>query len=650
MTSTELAPARMRSTPGAAPAGSGVALRQLVIAADEKDLGLAAWKSILDRIGTPYDVILATSDPITPSRLVRADGVGRYQAVLLTDNALLLPDGNGNFTSALTAEGWNALWEYERNFKVRQVSLKSSPGTFPEDNCLRPGTDGPVAADPVMATLTDLGSTIFDYLKPGARIPIQNSYLYRTQFAQPCNAQPLLTLGTDVLGFVSTATDGRERAGLTFSMGENQIVTDLLGYGLLRWATRGVFLGEHRHWMNVDVDDWFASTLRGSPDGSAGTFRLSGSDAASVGRQQAALRERYPLVGDFTLNIAFNGAHLNSQAPAQCDSANTPDALSSYSRCLAREFRWINHTFSHPAMNDTPYDENRTQIEKNLEAASSVGLPVPATVLKTPEYSGLGVFNADPRSLSSPTDHGLNKSNTTLLTAAKDAGVKYLHGNMSFASHRPPCFNCGTYHPLQPDLFIVPDWPTNIAFEATTPEEQVHLYNMVYGANGGAADHADHDLTYDEILDAESNIALRHAMSGSVYTHTLHQGNLHEYASGRSLMFDWLNAVLAKYSSYYDVPLKNPDWPALASYVQARSSHFAELAGGHDAVWNRVTGAISYTPTGDNSLFFTGVAAEQPTGADRNRIQEAEMYGSDSIARVAVTAADEVTLFARPRP
>ncbi len=628
--------------------GSTVALRQLIIASDNDDLGLATWKSVLDKIGTPYDVVLAKSDAIDEGHLVRPSGVGRYNAILLTDSALLLPDGGGNYVSALSADKWQALWEYERAFHVRQVALKTSPNPFPEDYCLRPGTDGPVPAGGVEATLNTFGAGIFDYLNPAVRIPIQNSYLYRATVAPHCNAQAMLTVGTDVVGIVAVGQDGRERAGLTFSLGANKVVTDLLGYGLLRWATKGVFLGELRHWLNVDVDDWFATTLRGLP-GTGATFRLTGPEVAGIDQQQTDLRNRYPLSAGFTLNIAYNAAPFNAGAPAQCDSAGTPDPLSSYTRCLADRFRWINHTFSHPAMNVTGYDQNHSEIEKNLEAAKTIGINVPSTVLKTPEYSGLGVFNADPLSLSSPTDHGLGASNPDLLKAARDLGVKYLHGNMSFDSHRPACFNCGTYHPLQPALFIVPDWPTNIAFEATTPAEQTEIYNSLYGERGTVAGHADHDLSYAEIIDAEADIALQHIVSGSAYTHTLHQGNLHVYEPGKSLTFDWLSAVVAKYSSMYSVPLENPDWPTLAGYAKARTSHFAALSTDEDALWNRTDNTITYTSTFDQTRFFTGVEDSGAAGEDDAYSDQVEKYGSDLIARVDTRGGRTTTLTVRPR-
>src|SRR5690606_2334384 len=128
-----------------------------------------------------------------------------------------------------------------------------------------------------------------------------------------------------------------------------------------------------------------------------------------------------------------------------------------------------------------------------------------------------------------PTDFGLEQSNPNLLQAAKDLGVKYLHGNMSFESHKPDCFNCGIVHPLEPSILVVPDWPTNVGYHTTTPAEQTYLFNSLYGPNG-AFPFFDHDLTYEEIVDYESDVALSHVLDGSAYTHTLHVGNLHQYA------------------------------------------------------------------------------------------------------------------------
>jgi len=206
------------------------------------------------------------------------------------------------------------------------------------------------------------------------------------------------------------------------------------------------------------------------------------------------------------------------------------------------------------------------------------------------------------------------------------------------------------YHPLRPEVLVVPDWPTNIAFEATTPEEQIALYNEQYGRAGKAPDHLDHDLTYEQAVDAEAEVAVRHLMRGSVYAHTLHQGNLREYAPGRSLTFDWATATVAKYAALYRVPLLCPDWLTLARYVEARTAHFAALASGQDAVWDRGTGAISYVPGAGGTLLFTGVQQRPVTEADRSSADESDTYGADTVARVGLAEGRTVVLMASPRP
>ena len=215
------------------------------------------------------------------------------------------------------------------------------------------------------------------------------------------------------------------------------------------------------------------------------------------------------------------------------------------------------------------------------------------------------------------TDFGLEAANKALLKAASDVGIKYIAGDMSFRSEQPSAFNGGIYIPLQPDLLLVPTWPTNIAFEATTQSEQVSWYDSEYGLHG-SLQRGTKDFSYDEYLDAEAELALGEVIRGSAYSYTVHQTNLHQYAPGRSLLFDWLDVLVAKYSAFYRTPLKNPDWLTLAAYVEGRTAHFAALARQHDAVWDRVADAVSYTPGADTVLFATGLATRPATEADQD--------------------------------
>jgi hypothetical protein len=658
--STVTAAAENGATTAAAAASSRIAVRALVVGLDAGDWGVDTWRAMLDRTGASYDVLYSRSTDLTASSLVRPDGTGRYNAILLTNNNLLYPDGTGAFVSAFSADEWNLLWAYERDFAVRQATLYASYGSFPEDYCLRAGTEGGVGDTPLNVGLTATGARVFDYLKATAQIPVVQSYVYRDQLDAACGGQALLTAGGNVLGVASTSPDGRERLALTFTSNQFLLQANLLTYGLFRWASRGLFFGERRHHLNTDVDDWFNSSdhLIAGPNNypapgqpwpnlvpsttcstasapcinSDPGFQMSGHDAYNARTQQSALRTRYPLASGYTMGMAYNGGDADLTAGATCYPTGGINRLTSTSRCLRNDFRWINHTLTHPKMNFTDYTTSRQEISQNLTVASRLGFAVDGTVLKTGEYSGLGVYNPDPTNdIDPPTDFGLGASNQALLDAASDLGVKFLHGNMSFKSHQPACFNCNIVHPLKPGLRIVPDWPTNVAYFSSTPAEETYFYNWFYGPNGKFAFWSTNQ-TYDQVLDHEADQALAHLATGSIYTHTFHISNVRDYGSGRTLLTDWVDKLLAKYSSYYSVPVLTPTWPALAAYTSNRNAHFAELSAGVDAVYDRVANTVTVRSPAAGSLTVSGARTAGFT-----------TYGSEVSARISLAANTPVT-------
>jgi hypothetical protein len=618
-----------------------VAVRALVIAVDSDDFGLPTWRAALDRVGAAYDVLFSRTTPLTADSLLRADGVGRYNAILLTDSLQLYREG-GAFLQALDTDEWNLLWAYERDYAVRQATLYTSYGTWPEDYCLRPVSEGGVGDTPLTTSLTSTGAQIFDYLRATAQVPITESYVYRTQLADGCGGEAVLTAGGDVLGVRSTSTDGRERLALSFTSNQYLLQADLLTYGLLRWASRGLFFGEQRHHLNIDVDDWFNTADHLFPDGHLETdpgFELTAHDAYNLDQQQLALRAAHPLAGDFTLGLAYNGGDADLAAGNACSPDGGVDEFTATTRCLAGDFRWVNHTVSHPELNFTDYATNVAEIQGNLNIASTLGLPVATTVVKTGEYSGLGVYNDDPdNDIDPPTDHGLAASNPQLLAAARDLGVTYLHGNMSFPSHVPSCFSCAIVHPLEPAVSVVPDWPTNVAYHTTTPEEETYFYNSFYGPNGRFP-FWPQDLTYAQLMDYETDVALHHVAAGSVYTHTFHISNVRDYQAGRTLLTDWLELVLSKYSGYYSVPVLNEGWPGLADYASARTRHFAALAAGVDAVYDRGANTVTVSSPAAGTVTVSGVQTAGST-----------VYGSDVSAPIALSAGDPVTFTPSLRP
>jgi hypothetical protein len=632
--------AKAAASAAAAGPNDRVALRALVIGTNTDDFGIATWKTTLDRVGVAYDVLHSADSPITVDTVVRADGVGRYNAILLTNSMQVYASGS-TYLNGLDSGEWNILWAYERNFGVRQASLYTSYGTWPEDYCLRTAGETSVGDTPLPVSLTPAGADLFDYLKASAAVPVVQSYVYKTSIAPGCAAQATLTDGTNVLGVQTTSTDGRERLALTFTSNQYLLHSDLLVYGLVRWATRGLFTGEQRHYLNVDIDDWFNTSDHYYPDGHIEYdpgFQVSAHDAVNLAAQQTALHTAYPQAAGFKYNLAFNGADIDPFAGSTCSPNGGPAELTATTKCLASQFRWLNHTYNHPELNHSDYATTHAEILQNRTAGNAIGLTSPNDVLKTPEYSGLGVYASDPEDDTGvPVDHGLAGSNPQLLAAAKDLGVKYLHGNFSFASHVPSKFNTSIVHPLEAAVSVVPDWPTNIAYFVTTPAEETAFYNSFYGPNGRFPFWPS-DRTYEQIVDYEAGVAFQHVAAGGINSHTFHISNVHDYGAGRTLVGDWLESVVGKFAAHYSTPLLNVDWSELGAYTTQRNAHFAQLGAGADAVYDRSAGTVVVTSPQAGTLQVSGVQTDATTS-----------YGSDISAPVGLAAGTAVTLTAVPR-
>jgi len=216
--------------------------------------------------------------------------------------------------------------------------------------------------------------------------------------------------------------------------------------------------------------------------------------------------------------------------------------------------------------------------------------------------------------------------------AAQNTGTRYLASNRSVSSQWDAgCMNCGMAHPLNPSIFLIPRWPTNVFYHVTTPAQAVGAYNSVYGPNGSAP-YWPTDLTYAQYLDKETDLALGHVLSGSAYPHYMHQGNLRQHTLGRSLASDWEAALLTKYSKYSTLPLKTMRWDNLGAYIEARTSY---MKSGMSGSWDRTAKTLTLRSAGGGAGFVTGAAA--------GGIGSSESYSGNTISTFTLAAGQIVT-------
>ena len=286
--------------------------------------GVAAMvKGYLDILGLPYDM-LDTAQAAPAGTLEAADlwdGVNRgyYYAVFITTS---------NIWAALSPAEKTTLTDYERDFGVREVTWYAYPN--PTDYGLNftavtaanndatwcPGTAQGI---PFTASLTAAGQAAFGYLRPDVALSIQGPcmYGYLGQPAAGADVTPLLVNGAgDTFLAVFRPGDGRERLVLTEgsfypAIPPAYLHAQVLPYGMINWATRGVFLGERHLYFAPQPDDvlgwgdrWDAVTHSYILDTG---YRNRPADFDNLVAWQNGFRANTPNAAGFRIEMPFNG-------------------------------------------------------------------------------------------------------------------------------------------------------------------------------------------------------------------------------------------------------------------------------------------------------------------------------------------------------
>ncbi|HHO55524.1 MAG TPA: hypothetical protein ENK21_03980 [Trueperaceae bacterium] len=651
----ELAPLEQGSSLSslAAPTGK-LEMKILIISAVDDDSDLNAAKSMLDEIGIPYDVLIAKDQNLTTTKLAKTNGDGNYYGIILAEGGLQY-ESNGTYPSALSNAEWSLLHQYERDYKVRQLTMYTNGvvwanGSLIEDYGLR--VKAPYPNDHVDTTnqaynvkFTSAGKNVFSNLKPNVTIPIRYAYTYLTKLDSSggITATPLIKDNAgNILAASSTTADGRERLALTFANNPYVIHAKVLSLDLVRWLTKGVYLGDKQFYFGLDQDDWFlpSESWDANVGGINGEYRLNAHDAKNTAKQVEIIKNRYSFVRNshypFRYTMAFNASGSDPRAPKSCnENVSSVDPLSSMTKCIKDSFYWVNHTWSHEYMDWTNFWESYKQIYWNQYAAYywfgfNSNNRMDFSTLVTGDISGLGWFNpAGPDDPGPKQDLGLNRSNRRFLRAAKYRGIRYVAGNMSVKSLEPDCKGCGIYHPLEKSILIVPRWPTNVFYSVNTPWDAMDAYNRIYGPNGSKP-FFDHDLSYQEFLDFEANIAFGHLLSGQQYSHYQHVGNLRDYGNGRSLAYDWTRAVLDKYEKFYDLPIISLSWRNVARRTAYRTSF---MKSGVRAILDSNNNTITVTTNRPAWVYMSGI----------RRTGNSWVYGNVPISRFVVSGSKTIS-------
>ena len=348
--------------------------RVLVISAKGNSTAFEAIQATLQYLGTPFDVLNASTGPALTADALASGTHGKYNAVFL-DVGDLSVGGSSAFTDA----EWIALTTYEVEFGVRRVSLYTSPnasyGFADNDVGVNPTTS------PISATCTAAGKALFVGTNCANPVVINQGFAYPTSAADSATTPLLVDASGNVYAATRTYPDGREALALTFGQAPSYLSYLELAYGLVSWATRGLFIGERHVYAVPQIDDLFLS----SAIYTGGIYRITDADLQAFADWQTATQAK-PLTAGFRAAFACNGAGSSSRPG---------DPLTAKAVALGSTFEWINHSWDHPVLDGLSYADVLQEFTQNDQYLRGLGLMPYATInAVTPNISGLASADA----------------------------------------------------------------------------------------------------------------------------------------------------------------------------------------------------------------------------------------------------------------
>lgn len=578
----------------------------LLLAATGNEPAYLAAKSALDRIGVPYRSLIAATETVTDALL--SDGVStcNFNGVIVSTSSLGFSNpATGNWESAMDATEWQSLADFEAACSARELTWYGWPGA---DYGLAPVSNFDWTT-PVDATLTPAGQSMFVRVKDAAVIKYRNAAGYRATITDPATTNALVT---DASGNVLVAThslaDGRELMVSTVDSSPYLTHSLVLEYDFVRWLMRGVFVGKKRAYLAPQIDDLFLANDMWNPALHANDvntqFRLAGTDLTAFSAWQQSFASRLPWGSSFETWLGFNGVGTKTS-----EYADT--TLLTAAKNLGPRLSWMNHTWDHENLDNATRAFAKSEVAQNCTLANQLKLHAfSCSELISPDVSGLTNLNA--------------------VNGMVDAGVKSVVSDTSITEAiRPsnpgtnPSFNVGRVNPLNPKIYQVPRHPTSIFYDVSTPATAVDEYNAIYRSYYGM------DLTYEQMLDKDSEFGLYYMLQGDIDPLMFHQANLRNYGGGHSIYGDWVEAVTNKYLAYFDAPVQTLRQSAVSDAMQARSKFNACNA----TATITESGGVRYL-----ELRSTAACVVPVTGVGLLTAGAVEIYGSELSTSVSLSA------------
>lgn len=436
-----------------------VASTILVIATDTTTATVAAQG--LNGYGIPHQNLIVPQTGAALPTLSSSSG-GNYGGIIVV-SGVAYEYSSSNFSSALTQDQWNALYDYQITYGVRMVQYGIFPtldaGVVASGGCCNTSVTQPIY-------LTDTSEFSQAGLKQGAELDTSGLYHYPSTISN--------TTTTTAIAQFGAASDGSSTSNSTaavinkFESGRQQMVffidfsqnwsatSSVLQHAYITWLTRGLYAGYRRVHLNTQIDDMFLETDLYLPNGT--TYRVTPDDLTGIVNWLPSVRSQMPAGSNWTVEIGFNGngnieqaeitdAGYQTCSPDSIEYDGQPDTALEFKKplgtgvdiwpatpttynysleCLNLDplktwfdanvhyFTTISHTFTHEDQDNATYADVIKEIEWNQQWLAQ---------------SGIGAGNFTANGLIPPAITGLH--NGDALRAWHEAGLVQCVGDNS---------------------------------------------------------------------------------------------------------------------------------------------------------------------------------------------------------------------------
>ncbi len=606
-------------TATSATSSNKIDMKILLICADGTEPSCDSGRTILQHLGTPYTELDAATQTMTAGFLSDGGSHAYYAGVLLSTGDLAYNAGS-NWTSAFSTAEWQTLHDFEVKFSLREASLYSYPTA---DAGLTYGGYVDTSQTSLSTTLTPAGQELFHYLNPNATITVKDAWSYLSQptyLSVPTGAEttPLLVTGNNTdktLNGYSVASlhhysDGRESLTLTLDNNPNLIHAQALLYGIVDWVSKGLLLGERHVFLSPGVDDMFIPddqwdpATNTTPSTNAQQYRNTAQDINYLAAWEQGLHSQYPNLAQLKLNLAFNGS--GTPLLSNSDTYGTDDPLTDAAKLNQSSFIWTNHTYDHENLDKINAADTTNELQWNDDVAKLLGFTnYTKSDMVPPDISGL--------------------QNSSFLSAASSYGLRYLVSDTSVPGEDNPSFNTGIVNLLEPSIYEVPRYPTEIYYNTVTPAQETSEYNNLQYTYWGK------DLSYQEIMDNQSDQLVDYMLNYDIDPLMFHISDLGLYdqpglidpATGHgTLITDLLNETASKYNQLFNLPVETLTIAEIGKKMQDRAAY-----NGCGAAASTGDGAVDLSATASCTVPVTGLASAGD-----------EHYGGEDISYVPMSA------------